>query len=301
VAAPEMFEGEYDEKVDVWSIGVITYLLLCGDPPFGGMDGEAPQTIKDNVMRGDLPFEPKDIWDNVSEEAKNFVKRLLTLDPTKRPSAEEAQHDEWLNACSKQSSEQGRTSLSPRLVNNLLDFRDYSNLHKILLEVISFTLVPEQIKGLKEAFEEIDRDGRGEITLEDLKEVLLNRADTGELGSITEEEVETIFDSLRLHKSETTIRWHEFIAAGLSRADIDNRNLRLAFNRFDTGGKGYITLTDLNDLLGTSDGTMDTEIEKMWQDGMKECKCKDKLIFEDFQQFLEAQSPADSLYYKLTQ
>merc|ERR1719378_476588 len=167
-------------------------------------------------------------------------------------------------------------------------FKDYSTLHRILLEVVSFTLVPGQIKEFEQEFQKIDQSGRGEITLEDLKLVLLNKADTGTLGTLTEEEVEAIFDSLRLNKSETTIRWHEFIAACLSNADYDNRNLRLAFNKFDHSGKGYICVSDLNDMLRAQDGTMDAEIMTMWQDGMKELKCqdKDRLNFEDFQSFL---------------
>ena len=235
-AAPEIIKGEYDEKVDVWAIGVITYLLLCGDPPFGGMDGEAMLTVKNNILQCNFSFEPKEVWDNVSDAAKNFVKRLLTLDPKERPSAQEAQRDEWLNVYSKKDPKDS-APLSPKLVNNLLEFKDYSNLQKILLEVVSFSLMPEQIKELKQEFKKIDRDGRGEITLEDLKEVLVNQADTGTLGTLSEEEVEIMFDALRL-QSETTIRWHEFITAGLSKADYDNRNLRLAFNRFDHTGKG---------------------------------------------------------------
>ena len=236
--APEMIKGEYDEKVDVWALGVITYLLLSGDPPFGGMDGEALVTVRQNILKCNLVFEPTDIWDNVSDTAKNFISRLLTEDPTKRPSAAEAQKDEWLTVSANMDPTQSEP-FNAKLINNLVAFKDYSNLHKILLEVVSFTLTPVQIKGLRHEFEKIDRDGRGEITLDDLKEVLLNRVEASPLVSLTtEEEVEAIFDSLRLKKTETTIRWHEFIAAGLSRADYDNRNLRLAFNRFDKDGKG---------------------------------------------------------------
>jgi calcium-dependent protein kinase len=233
-----MIKGEYDEKVDVWALGVITYLLLSGDPPFGGMDGEALLTVRQNILDCNLKFEPNDIWDNISDTAKKFVSRLLTEDPNERPSAAEAQKDEWLTVCANMDPTQS-APLNTKLINNLLAFKDFSNLHKILLEVVSFTLLPGQIKGLKSEFEKIDRDGRGEITLDDLKEVLLNRVETGNLGSLTtEDDVEAIFDSLRLKKTETTIHWHEFIAAAVSRADYDNRNLRLAFNRFDHSGKG---------------------------------------------------------------
>ena len=236
--APEIIQGEYDEKVDVWALGVIAYLLLCGETPFGGMDGECLIDVKQNILEGELAFEPKDIWDGISTEAKNFVRRLLTKDSEKRPSACEAQQDEWLIKCANLDANQSKP-LSPNLVKNLIEFKDYSNLQKILLEVVSFTLLPEQIKDLKQEFEKVDRDGSGEITLDELKEVLLIYNDRDpSLSALTEDEVERIFDSLHLNTKEKTIKWHKFITAGLSQCNYDDRNLRLAFNRLDHSRKG---------------------------------------------------------------
>jgi len=292
--APEMIKGEYDEKVDVWALGVITYLLLCGDPPFGGMDGEALMTIKNNILACKLVFEPKEVWDQVSDTAKGFIRKLLTEDPNKRPSALEAQKHEWMIVNADLDPESSKP-LNTKVINNILKFKDYSTLHKVLLEVVSFTLNCSQIKEMKKEFAKIDRDGRGEITLDDLKEVMLNRICdvTGSPSSMTEEEVESIFNSLQhLSNSDATIRWHDFIAAGLSRAEIDIRNLRLVFNRFDHDGKGYIAFEDLSDFLRQGDGTMNQECQDMWNEGLAECKAKDnqKMYFEDFQRMMKGRA-----------
>lgn len=81
----------------------------------------------------------------------------------------------------------------------------------------------------------------GEITLGTLKKVLIGNAASGSLGGLTEDEVEDIFNALRVRKNETTIHWHDFIAAGLSQCEVDDRNLRLAFERLDQEHKGFIT------------------------------------------------------------
>ena len=81
----------------------------------------------------------------------------------------------------------------------------------------------------------------GEITLTTLKKVLIGNAATGSLGGLTEGEVEDIFNALRVRKGETSIHWHDFIAAGLSQCEVDDRNLRLAFERLDLERKGFIS------------------------------------------------------------
>jgi calcium-dependent protein kinase len=125
-------------------------------------------------------------------------------------------------------------------VSALLAFKEASDMQKILSEVLSFTLLPDQIVDLRAEFEKIDTNGDGEISLQALKQVLMQNAEAGSLGALTEQEIEEIFDAIRIRKSEPTIRWHEFLAAGLSQAKIDDRNLRLAFDRLDVERKGYV-------------------------------------------------------------
>lgn len=90
--APEVLSGNYNEKVDIWSIGVIAYVLLCGYPPFNG--GSESLTY-DLVKAGKVTY-PSPSWDHISEGAIGFVQRLLTLDPEQRPSASQALEDPWL-------------------------------------------------------------------------------------------------------------------------------------------------------------------------------------------------------------
>eukprot|EP00472_Partenskyella_glossopodia_P009447 CAMPEP_0197516600 /NCGR_PEP_ID=MMETSP1318-20131121/1500_1 /TAXON_ID=552666 /ORGANISM="Partenskyella glossopodia, Strain RCC365" /LENGTH=413 /DNA_ID=CAMNT_0043065469 /DNA_START=378 /DNA_END=1619 /DNA_ORIENTATION=+ len=111
-AAPEVFTGKpYSEKCDIWSLGVIVYILLCGFPPFVDMQDETKEDIintpfwvyvnkmQESVLGGSenpvLDF-PEEHWKHVSSAAKNFLKQILVVDPAKRPSATEALKHEWL-------------------------------------------------------------------------------------------------------------------------------------------------------------------------------------------------------------
>jgi len=82
-------------------------------------------------------------------------------------------------------------------------------MRKLLCEVLSFTLLPDQIQDLRREFEKMDTDGSGEISLAGLKHVLMENAGAGSLGALTEEEVEDIFNAMRVRKTETRIHWHE--------------------------------------------------------------------------------------------
>jgi calcium-dependent protein kinase len=237
--APEVIRGSYDERCDIWAIGVISFLLLSGDPPFGGCGGPEPlMTVRSNILRGEFAFEPADIWANVSSTARQFIRDMLKTDPKNRPTARQAQKHEWLQVWASRDRKVTDNVLNPNVVKALVNFKEYSDMRKLLCEVLSFTLLPYQIKELRREFEKMDTDGSGEISLTALKQVLLSGAGAGSLGALTEEEVEDIFNAMRVRKTETRIHWHEFIAAGLSQCQVDDRNLRLAFDRLDSDHKG---------------------------------------------------------------
>lgn len=235
--APEIIQGSYDEKSDIWAVGVIAYLLLSGETPFGGLDGENLVIVKENIMRAELLFEPLDVWEQVSSDGKSFVKRMLQADPKKRPTAKEAQKDDWIQVWAKKDIAEGN-KLSSKTLESLVAFKETSDMQKILSEVLSFTLLTDQIADLRQEFELIDSDGDGEISLFALRKVLMENAEAGMLGALTEQEIDDIFDAMKIRKNEPTIRWHEFLAAGLSQARVDDRNLRLAFDRLDTCRRG---------------------------------------------------------------
>ena len=78
--APEVIKGNYDEKCDLWAIGVLAFMLLSGDTPFGGcgLTDEPLTQLKDNILNCRYAFEPEYIWAKVSPEARDFV----ALEPT---------------------------------------------------------------------------------------------------------------------------------------------------------------------------------------------------------------------------
>ncbi|KAG4090790.1 Pkinase-domain-containing protein [Neocallimastix lanati (nom. inval.)] len=93
-AAPEILNNErYGKPVDLWATGVICYILLSGYPPFGGdSDYEIYNSVVNCIFKY---FSPE--WDEISDNAKDFINRLLTIDPLKRMSAKEALEHPWIS------------------------------------------------------------------------------------------------------------------------------------------------------------------------------------------------------------
>mmetsp|Transcript_1073 Transcript_1073/g.2142 ORF Transcript_1073/g.2142 Transcript_1073/m.2142 type:complete len:392 (-) Transcript_1073:156-1331(-) len=90
--APEVLRKKYDKSCDLWSVGVIAYILLCGYPPFNGANND--QTHR-RVLRGRYYF-PAEDWKDVSIEAMDFIHRMLQMDPRKRMTVEQALNHPWI-------------------------------------------------------------------------------------------------------------------------------------------------------------------------------------------------------------
>lgn len=95
--APEVLSGEYTQSCDVWSIGVIAYILLCGYPPF---DGVTERITYQNIFTGHFTF-PLPGWGKISCSAKEFICFLLTVDQFERPTASEAMEHRWVKKTSE--------------------------------------------------------------------------------------------------------------------------------------------------------------------------------------------------------
>jgi len=95
--APEVLMGKkYNQSCDIWSVGIITYILLCGYPPFnGGNDSDIKQMIMLHGHPDNVNFKLRG-WDGKSEEVKDFIKCLLRRDPKKRFTTREALMHPWL-------------------------------------------------------------------------------------------------------------------------------------------------------------------------------------------------------------
>lgn len=94
--SPELLKGKYDRTTDMWSIGVVAYILLCGYPPF---NGNSDAEIAAAIRRGHYTF--VDGWGGKSVEALDFIKCLLKRDPRKRHTAKDALKHPWFKLFSE--------------------------------------------------------------------------------------------------------------------------------------------------------------------------------------------------------
>jgi len=106
--APEVLNAEgYDREVDMWSVGVITYILLCGFPPFYS---ESVPEVFEQIMKAEFDY-PEEYWDEISGEAKDFINHLLIVDVAKRMTADQALQHPWLRLEQSRGKDKKRSAL----------------------------------------------------------------------------------------------------------------------------------------------------------------------------------------------
>jgi len=238
--APQVLQGKYDATCDVWSCGVIMYILLCGYPPFyGHSDGE----VLSKVRLGHVAFDVRD-WKHVSQGAKELIRAMLKVNPKDRYTAEEALNHAWTKQKAPCIS---HLPLQKNLVENLRAFRSQNRFAKAVLHIIAGQLSEGQIRGLRETFLKLDGNGDGLLTLKELREGL-------QLGGVKElpSDLQEIMDSVDSDGSGV-IDYTEFLAATLERRLYLQEDVCwCAFKVFDLNSDGKISLDELRLVLDSN-------------------------------------------------
>lgn len=149
--APEVFTDSYNEKCDIWSCGIIAHVLLTGQLPFNLSDYETEDDIY-RVLESNPIFKIDKLLNHVSENGKDFLKKMLELDPSKRLSAAKALKHRWFESSGKE-----RPKRSVQVLQNIKKFSLNNKMKNAVLQFVSMNQVPlEARQTYNEIFDELD-------------------------------------------------------------------------------------------------------------------------------------------------
>ena len=226
--APEVLRRNYSNEADIWSAGVILYILLAGVPPFWA---QSEQAIFDEVLKGkyDLKSDP---WGKISEGAKDVVRKMLVSNPKDRATAQEILNHPWVREDGDASDEQ----LEDVVLSRMRKFAAMNKFKKMGMLAVAKTLSKEEIAGMKEIFQAFDTDKSGTVTISELMDGLRKKGVDKAASDVAD-----LVNNMDMD-GNGELDYEEFIAATLSTAKMENDdNLARAFAYFDKDNSGYIS------------------------------------------------------------
>jgi calcium-dependent protein kinase len=266
-------KAQYGLPADVFSVGVITYILLSGTVPFGGRVPEERLKARKRAER-DAPPSEEDIywaivheplvfggaWDSISSSAQELIAAMLTKDPKKRITVDEALRHPWM-------TEAPATPLDKSIASSILGFNANNKFKRFAIKKVAAMLSEEDVTKLREAFQAVDKDGSGLITKQEMLEALEGLIGGGGSSSSTSnsasasatvtshskkaDEMKKILDGIDAD-GDGLISWTEFLEATVEPLLLDRKRQELvweAFNEFDTDGSGFITVDELREIM----------------------------------------------------
>ncbi|XP_021849416.1 calcium-dependent protein kinase 24 [Spinacia oleracea] len=252
--APEVLRRNYGPEIDVWSAGVILYILLCGVPPFWA---ETEEGIAQAIVRGVIDFE-RDPWPRVSPLAKDLVKHMLDQNPYSRMTVDEVLEHPWM----KNANNNADVPLGQNVRTRIKQFSLMNKFKKKVLRVVADTLPDEQIEKLRKTFNMMDTDKNGSLSFEELKQGLVK------LGHVLpDSDVQMILEAADVD-GNGTLDCGEFLTLSIHLQKMgDDEHLLRAFKYFDKDQSGYIEFEELKlEFFSDVDATDGTKNEQVIRD-----------------------------------
>ncbi|EDO06714.1 calcium-dependent protein kinase family protein [Babesia bovis T2Bo] len=234
---PEVIDGSYSEKCDVWSTGVIVYMLLSGSPPF---NGEGDKEILWKIKKGQLRFEGVR-WVKITDEAKDFITYLLNRDSSKRASAIEALKHPWLNEELQRFDD---TVLTKEIVDHIIEFSNKPAFYRALLALCVMETDRKIHPNAYRLFFAINKSLSGTISLEEFAEAVRR------FRTIDDEDIDRIFDTIAF-RGTPTMHYTEFVTSVYGYySDIDLQAVTRIYHKMESLGNGRFDVTALRACMG---------------------------------------------------
>ena len=235
--APEVLNGNYNEKCDIWSAGVILYILLSGDPPFNGSNDSA---IYKKIKKMEFNF-PYEKWNNISSDAIDLINKCICPEEN-RLSAKEILKHPWFKILEDNNDNYNFN------MDKIVNYVKLGTFQKMVLNYIASRLSEDEIKDLKKLFILFDCDKDGSINRNDFREGFrkLNL-------SLLESEFESIFYSMDTDNNGL-IDFTEFLAPFINdNIYLNEKTLIEAFMFFDKKDTGFISKEQIQNILNIAD------------------------------------------------
>ena len=247
--APEVLKERYDEKCDVWSCGVILFILLCGYPPFNG------NTNVDifHAINNQNPIFGGEEWEDITQEAKDLIKLMLKKNPNERLSAEMCLRHKWfrmLDDLERNKNTKNFKQIQINAIQHMSQFVKENRFKQAVLQFISTQFNIQKEEGdLRDLFKSMDVSGTGQLTKEEFSKKLIEL-----YGENDGKEMATnIFNSLDLDGSGK-ISYDEFLSAMInSKKVVTEERLEKAFKMFDKDNSGKLSVKEIRNVFGGSE------------------------------------------------
>jgi calcium-dependent protein kinase len=273
--APEVIRKTYDKKCDIWSLGVILYVLLSGFYPF---DGQDKTDIMEKIVIGKYSLDSHE-WEHISKEGKELVKALLNFHPKERPEAKELINHPWIVKYVKEDD-----IVLP--VINQVNLHYLSSKRKLEKATINYLIhnfsTNSAFNELKKIFQSIDKSGKGALNYSEMKTAWKEYFKS----NYSELEFDKLFNMLDENGSKR-IEYEDFLKLTIDFENIlSEKNLKAAFDFFDKNHTGFIGVNEIKHFLGVYPD--DAEGHKLAQGMLEEFveSGQENVSFEQFKSIL---------------
>eukprot|EP00271_Cylindrocystis_brebissonii_P010092 TRINITY_DN26190_c0_g1_i1.p1 TRINITY_DN26190_c0_g1~~TRINITY_DN26190_c0_g1_i1.p1 ORF type:complete len:598 (+),score=146.07 TRINITY_DN26190_c0_g1_i1:772-2565(+) len=226
----------YGPEVDIFSAGVIIYILLCGCHPFPAPSNNRTDTgFMKSILVGNLRF-PGEDWVGISENAKTLLRWMMKADPKQRPTAEQVLNHPWI----QDAPESPLEAKVVKRFETFLALVQLKKFKKLGVRVASTTMEESEILACLEMVAKADHKRIGFVTIANLLQAVEMTAKTPALDGLKQaiQETEVV--------TEDYIDYEEFFAAAQQMCHIEKQeNLFQAFSLYDQDLSGYISIEEL--------------------------------------------------------